>query len=256
MYEITASIVTYKTKEKELLKAINSFLNTKLNVRLFISDNSPNNSLKKVIESLNNNKIEYIFNNNNGGYGWGHNIAIRKIINSSKYHLILNPDIYFEEGVLEELFKYMEKNTEIGNIMPQIKYPNNQIQYLCKMPPTPITIFLRTFCPIKFLLNKRNYKYEMRDTSYKKITDVEILSGCFMFIRGEVFSKIGLFDESFFMYFEDFDFNRRIRYKYKTIFYPKVEVIHEHAREAHKNKKMLYIAMKSAIKYFNKWGWW
>lgn len=254
MYDITASIVTYNTKLSDLDRVISSFFDTNLKVKLYISDNSPKAELKNYFKKFNK-EIEYEFNNFNGGYGWGHNKVIKKIKGKSKYHIILNPDIYFKNNVLEELFEYMEKNLDVGNIMPMVKYPNGEIQYLCKRNPSPLNIFLRTFIPLKKITEKMNYKYEMRDTGYNQIMNVEILSGCFMFLKNEVFEKIGMFDDKFFMYFEDFDFNRRIHQKYKTIFYPKVEITHEHAREAHKSKKMLYIAFKSAVYYFNKWGW-
>lgn len=255
MYDITSSIVTYKTKVEELKKAIKSFLNTDLNVHLYISDNSPDDKLKEFIKELKEDRITYFFNNKNGGYGWGHNQIIEKIIGKSKYHLILNPDIYFKKGVIEELFYYMESNEKIGNIMPMVRYPNGDIQYLCKRIPTPKDLFLRKFCPIKSIVEKNNYKYEMRETGYDKIMNVPILSGCFMFIKNEVFEKIGLFDERYFMYMEDFDLSRRIHEKYRTIFYPKVEIVHAHAKESFKNKRMAKIHLKAAIKYFNKWGW-
>jgi len=76
-----------------------------------------------------------------------------------------------------------------------------------------------------------------------------------MFLRTEVLKKIGLFDENIFMYLEDTDLNRRIHGKYKTIFYPKVEVVHEYAKESYENKKLLMFHIRSAIYYFNKWGW-
>ena len=255
LYDITSSIVTYNTKLDELKKAIESFLNTKLNVHLYISDNSPNNELEKYIKNIDDSRISYIFNDKNGGYGWGHNQILKNIIGKSKYHLILNPDIYFDNDVLEELFSYMEKNKDIGNIMPMVKYPNGDIQYLCKRIPKPKDLFLRKFCPFKSIIERNNYKYEMRETGYTKIVDVPILSGCFMFIRNEVFRTVGLFDEQYFMYMEDFDLSRRIHEKYRTVFYPKVEIVHAHAKESFKNKKMARIHLKAAIKYFNKWGW-
>ncbi|MGL5312204.1 MAG: glycosyltransferase, partial [Peptostreptococcaceae bacterium] len=98
MYDITSSIVTYNTNLDELKKVIDSFLNTEMDVHLYISDNSPTNKLEEFIKKLNNPKITYFFNNKNGGYGWGHNRIIEKIIDNSKYHIILNPDIYFEKG--------------------------------------------------------------------------------------------------------------------------------------------------------------
>ena len=255
MYDITSTIVTYKTRKDELQKAINSFLNTKLKVKLFISDNSPTDELKVYIDNLKDNRIEYIFNNNNGGYGWGHNIVMRKIMEKSKYHLILNPDVYFNCGILEKIFEYMEKNKEIGQIMPKVKYPNEELQYLCKLMPTPSDLFLRRFCPIKQIVEKNNYKYEMRAFGYNKIMEVPVLSGCFMFLRNEVLKTVGLFDENYFMYMEDFDFCRRIGRKYKIVYYPEVEIIHKHAKESKINKKLFIEHIKSTIYYFNKYGW-
>lgn len=255
MYDITSSIVTYNTKLDELKKAIDSFLDTDLNVHLYISDNSPTDELKKFINSLEEDRITYIYNNKNGGYGWGHNQVIKKIIGKSKYHLILNPDIYFNKGVLEELFSYMEENKRAGNVMPMVKYPNGKIQYLCKRIPKPKDLFLRRFCPIKTIVEKNNEYFEMRDTGYNKIMNVPILSGCFMFIRNEVFIKVGMFDERYFMYMEDFDLSRRIYEKYENIFYPNVEIVHNHAKESYKNKKLLKEHIKSVIKYFYKFSY-
>jgi GT2 family glycosyltransferase len=57
------------------------------------------------------------------------------------------------------------------------------------------------------------------------------------------------------MYLEDYDLNRRINKHAKTIFYPKVSIIHGHAKESYKNGRLLKIHIQSAIRYFNKWGW-
>ena len=75
-----SSNVVYNTKKEELKKAIGSFLNTDLKVKLWISDNSPTNNLEKELDTLLTecekeydiknikDKVEYIFNNHNGGY--------------------------------------------------------------------------------------------------------------------------------------------------------------------------------------------
>lgn len=254
MAQINASIVLYHNKKEQLIKVINSFLNTSLEVKLYLVDNSSNDDLKEL-KNLDN-RIEYIFNNANLGYGTAHNIAMRKSISDGvPYHLVLNPDIYFERGILEELFSYMEQNQDIGNIIPQIRYPDGDIQYLCKLLPTPTDLILRRFIPLKSWKEKRNQNYELRWTGYDKVMNVPSLSGCFMFLRCEILKDIGLFDENIFMYLEDTDLNRRIHSKYKTIFYPKVEVVHEYAKESYVNKKLLMFHIKSAIYYFNKWGW-
>jgi GT2 family glycosyltransferase len=209
------------------------------------------NTLAKIIK-----KIEYIFNNANIGYGSAHNIAMRKSIDDGvNYHLVLNPDIYFESGVLEKLFEYMEFNQDVGHVMPKVVYPNGELQYLTKMIPTPADLIFRRFIPFKNWKEKKAYKYELRFSGYDKIINVPYLSGCFMFLRVKVLEEIGVFDERFFMYPEDIDLTRRIHEKYKTIFYPEVSIVHEHEKASFKSFKMMKIHMWNMIKYFNKWGW-
>ncbi len=254
MTQINASIVLYHNKKEQLVKAINSFLNTDLKVKLYLVDNSSNDELKEL--SKIDSKIEYIFNNANLGYGAGHNIAMRKsIADGVAYHLVLNPDIYFESGTLEDLFDYMENYQDVGNIIPQVRYPDGEIQHLCKLLPTPTDLILRRFIPSRSWKEKRNEQYELRWTGYDKVMNVPSLSGCFMFLRVATLENVGLFDENIFMYLEDTDLNRRIHSKYKTIFYPKVEIVHEYAKESYVNKKLLMFHIKSAIYYFSKWGW-
>lgn len=250
-YQVTSSIVSYNNDLEEIARAINSFLNTDLEVKLFISDNSENEKLKK----LKSDKVEYIKNESNLGFGKAHNKIIEKIKDKTEFHVILNPDVYFYKGVLEELYKFMKNNKDIGLVMPKVLYPNGDIQYLCKKLPTPYHLIIRKFIPFKKLKNKINYKYEMRDKDYSKIMEVPNLSGAFMFIRSEVFDKVGGFDERYFMYMEDTDFVRRIGEKYKTVYYPKVYIYHEYKKGSYKNLKLMKYHISSAIKYFNKWGW-
>lgn len=254
MIQINASIVLYNTNREQLIRAISSFLNTTLNVKLYLIDNSSNDKLKDLAEL--DPRIEYIFNNKNLGYGSAHNIGIRKSIQEGvPYHVVLNPDIYFETGVIEALYDYMEKHPDVGNVMPKVIYPNGSIQYLCKLLPSPIDLFVRRFIPFKNIKEKLNYQFELRWTGYNKEMNIPFLSGCFMFLRIDALKDVGLFDERFFMYGEDTDLNRRIHKKYKTIFYPHVSIIHDHARDSYRNFKMLLIHMINMTKYFNKWGW-
>ena len=76
-----------------------------------------------------------------------------------------------------------------------------------------------------------------------------------MFLRTDALRSQGLFDERFFMYGEDIDLSRRIHAAYRTIFYPKVSIIHKHEAASYHNYKMLLIHMLNVSRYFNKWGW-
>ena len=254
--KLSASIVLYNTKIDELKRVIDSYFAYTGEKQLFLVDNSPTDSLKEIVKIYPNRDIYYIFNNENMGYGKAHNTAIKKSIEQGlSYHIILNPDIIIEKGSLEKLTEYMEQHPEVGNIMPKIIYPDGELQYLCKLLPSPIDLIFRRFIPIKRWKDAINERYELHSFGYDKIKNIPNLSGCFMFLRTEALKKVGLFDENIFMYLEDIDLNRRIHSKYKTIYYPDAIVIHEHQKESYKNRRLLKAHIQSAIYYFNKYGW-
>lgn len=251
---ISISIVLHNTPEEQINNVLYSVLNsTDINI-IYIIDNS-STDIRRTLKCLSP-KIKYIHTDNRG-YGAGHNIAIKAAIDDdSKYHVILNPDIRFASDVLGKITDFMDKNEDVGYILPKVIYPNGEIQYLCKLLPTPVDVFLRRFLPNIKWSKKRNDRYILKSSGYDKIINPPCLSGCFMFLRVETLRKYNLlFDERFFMYFEDFDLMRRIHRVAKTIFWPEVTIIHDHQKSSYKNKKMLLIHIMSAIKYFNKYGW-
>ncbi|MCX5699172.1 MAG: glycosyltransferase family 2 protein [Candidatus Omnitrophica bacterium] len=253
MYDLCASIVTFKNDQGALKKAINSFLNENLKSYLYVVDNSPTDSLRNSCIHRN---VEYIFNNKNLGFGAAHNQVLVRMLDESKYHLILNPDVYFSSGALEKLFSFMERNDEIGLLMPKVLYPDGALQYLCRLLPTPLDLLLRKFDnqALRAWINLIS-KYELRFADYNKQMDVPYLSGCFMFIRTGAFKRAGIFDERFFIYFEDVDLSRRINRLYRTVYYPQVEVYHGYERGSNKDAVLLKHLIRSGIRYFNKWGW-
>ena len=254
MYDFTACIVTYNTKKEELAKIINCFQNTELKFKLWISDNSEKDILRNFIEKFSDSRIEYIFNNANNGFGTGHNVVIEKLIRGkekSEFHLMINADVYFEKNTIEKIINYMRKNTDIGQIGPKIYEPNGKVSKSCRLLPTPLNLIFRRFFPIKSVIEKMDYNYEMKWYDYQSVIEVPILSGCFIFVRTDVLKDIGGFDERYFMYMEDYDLCRRIGKKYKTVFYPEVKIIHEHGKASYKSRKMMMLHINSAIKYFN-----
>lgn len=250
---ITASIVTFHNSHNDLIKVINSFLNSSIDGLLFVVDNSNNRSIESLIKSE---RLIYIFNNANLGFGKGHNIAIKKSKEKgSLFHFILNPDIEFEPYVLSRIIDKFSVCNEIGLIMPKILYPDGSIQHLRKLIPTPIDLFARRFFPNKKWVERHNEKYELRFLDYNIESEIPCLSGCFMAIRMETLIEIGGFDERYFMYLEDVDLCRRIGEKSKLIYFPDVSIIHNYEKGSYKNMKLLKYHIISAIKYFNKWGW-
>jgi GT2 family glycosyltransferase len=253
MRDLSASIVAYRNEASMIAQAIHSFLSSTTDSKLFLIDNSPTDNLKYLAYDP---RIVYVFNNKNLGFGAAHNIALQQVLNVSKYHLILNPDVYFDNTVVRRLYDFMNDNKDIGQVMPKVLYPDGRIQHLCKLLPTPETLILRRF--LNFLtkrLEKKNFEYEFQFSNYDTIMDVPFLSGCFMFLRMDALKKVGLFDERFFLYTEDTDLTRRIHQCFRTVFYPDATIFHHHARGSYKDPRLLWLNIQSAIRYFNKWGW-
>jgi GT2 family glycosyltransferase len=106
------------------------------------------------------------------------------------------------------------------------------------------------------LFSRLRNRFELKDSGHDRIFSAPYFSGCFMLFRIDALEEIGLFDDRFFMYPEDIDISRRIASsKYAAIYYPYVEIIHEHAADSKKSFKMFFIHVINIIKYFNKWGW-
>jgi GT2 family glycosyltransferase len=85
--------------------------------------------------------------------------------------------------------------------------------------------------------------------------NIPFLSGCFMFLRSSALKEVGFFEKRIFMYVEDTDLSRRFHLKYRTLFYPYVQVYHHYHKGSYKNLKLMHYAIEGAVVYFNKWGW-
>lgn len=252
--EISCSIVLYRHQPEEIQALCNKVLRCRKHVKIFLVDNSPDDSLRfAFLES----GFEYIFSGKNLGYGEGHNLAIQKARGRSKYHLVMNPDIDLDPAVIDELFDTMELHEDIGLMMPKVLYRNGKTQYLCKKLPSPLDLAIRRFVPqpFKLLFKKAMHSYELRDRDYDHPMIVPNLSGCFMFMRTSIFDKVGAFDNRYFMYLEDIDLSRRINKYYKTVYNPAISIVHGYDRSSYKNFRLLVHHVQSSVRYFNKWGW-
>jgi GT2 family glycosyltransferase len=254
MEEVCVSIVLYNNDAKELSALLDSIATSSRPINVVVVDNSPTDDLRARVEAYHG---TYIWHGRNCGFGGGHNIALKRTLNSSKYHLVVNPDVTFTKGVIECLYQFMEGNPGIGLVMPRILNQDGSEQRLCKLLPSPIDLFLRRFLgPVgKVLFRSRWDQYEIRDLDMNVVREVPSLSGCFMFMRTSVLRETGLFDERYFMYLEDVDLCRRIGRVSQTVFYPHVSVVHGYAKGSYQDARLLKHHISSAMKYFSKWGW-
>jgi GT2 family glycosyltransferase len=252
-YDVTASIVAYKTNHAELEQVVRCCRGSSLRVEIFVVDNSPSDELAFVCSALG---IKYVHTTKNVGFGTAHNIAFNNS-STSKYHLVLNCDVQFKYDTLEQLVAFMELNESAGLVMPRVLYPDGSPQKLCKRLPTPFDILARRVVPksLNRLFQDQMNAFELSDLDMSKVLSVPYLSGCCMLLRKKALRDVGMFDERYFMYFEDLDLTRRIHQRYQTVYYPRATIIHRHERGSHKSMRLLFCGIHSAVQYFNKWGW-
>ncbi len=99
-------------------------------------------------------------------------------------------------------------------------------------------------------------EYVQQNADYDREMEVPFLSGCFMLLNLEAVRVTGLFDEHFFLYFEDADMCRRLENAgFRNVYNPGVSIWHEYQKGAAHSFMLAKEALVSAMYYFRKWGW-
>lgn len=247
--KIIASLVLYRHEYKSIKRTLTSLLDEEAITKLVIVDNG---SHCDWLVELNDPKIEIIRVAENAGFGAGHNQVFSRYKGTSGYFLICNPDIDFKNGEVNKLYQFCVQD-DIDLAVPKIVYPDGRLQYGCKTLPSPYELFMRRF--ISRFTKSLNQNYELHAADYSKPFFAPSLSGCFMLVSNRAISDVGYFDTRFFLYLEDVDLSRRISQRHKVSYCPDSVVVHESQRRSYIDKRFLFYHIISAIKYFNKWGW-
>lgn len=267
-FDINIVIVNYKTKDDVdlcLSSVFREINNSQLRVVVHLMDNSDNiDGVRELIEGKYP-KVRYINSGGNIGFGAAQNIGLKK--EKAEYYLVLNPDVEFIEGekTLEKMFQFMEENENIGIVGPKTLNIDGSVQLSCSRNFGVFDQIAR-----RLNLDKRSEyfkskvdKYLMRDFDHNKTIKVDWLIGSFLFIRKELFEKIGYFDDRFFMYFEDCDICRRSwEADYEVVYNHKIRINHKHKRDSAVESpfisvfvnRVTRIHLKSWLKYLWKWG--
>jgi GT2 family glycosyltransferase len=261
MSRTTASLVCYRSDVAELEPLMRSLMDNPAVSAWVVVDNgaTENPELADVLRA----QTEahggiYVAAAGNIGFGAGHNAALHALRDiPSDFHVMLNPDIEFGNSVLDVLAEVMEAHPGVGLVMPRVLYPDGVSQSHCHLLPAPIDLILRRFAPhlLQRAARDRMNRYEMRSMDRSQPAQVPFFSGCFLFTRRSMLESIGGFDERFFLYMEDLDLCRRLAGVSELLYWPAVCILHAHQRGSYKNRKLMILHARSAVHYFNKWGW-
>lgn len=249
---VNASLVLYHNPKTDIDRLLDCVLRSCIGF-LFIVDHSETDEFG-YLESISD-RVRYTRTANHG-YGTGHNLGFRlaQEVAESRYHIVLNPDVYFEPSAISAIVEYMETHPQVGQLMPEILYPDGRHQQLCKLLPTPCDIIVHYLAPAP-IRRRHDRRYYLNTEHLENELEVPYIAGCFMFFRSECFRTIDGFDPRFFMYFEDNDITRRMGTVARTVYFPGAKVFHSYNSAYRYSLKMLRASAVSAVRYFSKWGW-
>lgn len=188
-----------------------------------------NSALDDGIKAVKQNfpKTKLIQNEINVGFAKANNQAAK--LAKGDILLFLNPDIVLTEGAVNNMVTYLKSHKETGVLGPKILNMDKTLQYSCRSFPGVWTGLFNRYSFISRLFPNNRYtkKYLLLDFDHNGIKEVDWLSGSCMMISKNVFLKVGLFDENYFLFNEDVDLCKRMKnYGYKTIYFPDSKVYH------------------------------
>lgn len=208
MKSVVISIVEFNTKDL-LRNSLKSVLDQKWknDLDVWVVDNaSKDDSVEMVKKEFP--KVHLIESGKNLGFGAGHNLVFKRT--KADYYLILNSDAEVDDGTIDGMVDFMESNNACGIASCKVLGFDNHLQPNGGDFPFGISLLGWLFNLESFGLNSP--AFHRNDESYYKNThEVGWVSGNFMVIRKEVFDSVGLFNDDYFMYFEDVEFCYRAK---------------------------------------------
>lgn len=247
---------------KLCLKYLQENLPTDWEKEIIIADSEARSETQEAINQQFPSVILIPFKEN-AGFGKAVNAGLKKA--QGKYILVLNADIIIhKKETLPLMLEYLVNHPDVGIIGPQLLNFDGSPQNSCFKFYTPLVVICRRTILGKTSWGKRIINnFLMRDVNKNQPIEVDWLMGSSLLTRKSTLKKVGLFDERFFMYFEDVDWCHRFwQAGYKVVYFPLARMYHYHMQASKKGRgifdifisKYTRIHLASALKYFLKWG--
>ena len=253
-YDLSVIIINWNTRDLlcKCIDAVKTHTHD-LSVQIIVVDNHSSDGSPDMVEQ-NFPEVLLIRNKKNKGYGRAGNQGLEA--GQGKYLLILNSDVKVNAHCLDEMYKFMESDPNIGASSCKLTFPDGTLQHSCRKFPEFKT-YLLMLLGVRFLFPQMKLfrEYLMLDWDHSEIREVNQIMGSFMFIRRQVIEQVGGFDERFWMYFEEVDLCLRMhRAGWKIMHYPYVSAVHFLSKSSEQwgEIKKIKEYQKSLLKYFKK----
>lgn len=175
--------------------------------KIIVIDNASTDNSFKSIEHLK--QVKTITNTNNKGFAAACNQGINA--SNTPYVVMINPDVEVFKNTLAESVRFMEQNPKIDIMGCMQLNEAGKTVPSCARFPTPFRFFYDSTGLSKLLPKIFRPATLMTDWDHQESKQVDQIIGSYMFIRKCTLDKIGLFDERFFVYYEELDLSKRLK---------------------------------------------
>ncbi|PIP26410.1 MAG: hypothetical protein COS71_00590 [Candidatus Moranbacteria bacterium CG06_land_8_20_14_3_00_40_12] len=213
--KLSIIIVNYQS-ELYLQKCLASLFrfNPGIDFEIVVVNNDEKEKLEKTKEKFPS--VVLINSPQNNGFGAACNLGVRHAKGDLLF--FLNPDTEVLSDNLSILLDRFVENKKIGVLGPKLVTMEGKTQPWCAG---------KDFSFWELIKNNFGVIASRKIWESENETQADWVSGAALFVRQELFDKIGGFDEKFFMYGEDIDLCRRIREeKYEVRFCPQASILH------------------------------
>jgi GT2 family glycosyltransferase len=201
-------------------------------------------------------QITVMISSQNKGYGNGHNQALNAV--QSRIHLLLNPDVELDAEAIRIAMETLANRPDIALLAPIGLSETRRDEYLAKDYPSVWVLGVRAFAPqwIKRLSAKSTARYELRSLQADtQLRPIPLASGCCLWVNRAHLDTVEGFDESYFLYFEDYDLSLRLAAHGAVMEHRDIHVIHHGGDAYRKGWSHIYWFIASAVRFFHRWGW-
>ncbi|MFA6130705.1 MAG: glycosyltransferase family 2 protein [Patescibacteria group bacterium] len=194
-----------------------------LSWELLVVDNASRPATKNLAESIP--QTRYIPNPTNRGFAAAVNQGLK--LSNGRYLLLLNPDTRFSNETLATMVKRLDENNEVGIASGLIRYPDGSLQESIRRFPTVLDQLLILLKVPHLCTTATVDRYMMREANPMQTQDVDSIMGAFMFLRRACLEDVGLFDEQYFIWFEEVDYCKMaVHHGWKIRHFGDIEVTH------------------------------
>lgn len=196
-------------------------------------------------------QVKLIRNESNVGFARACNQGIR--VAEGRFIFILNPDTLVKSNTLRNIINFMESNPKVAIGGCYIYYPDGRIQTSFYRFTRLKNLLGRTLLLYSFL-PKTRFTAPLFVDCLDSSKSVERVCGGAMVVRREAFEEVGLFDESFFLYYEDEDLCFRMKQKgWMVTSIPNTKIVHHHSQSAKKNEaQAIFSSYRSQFIFYKK----